>query len=161
MNTVQKVTASAALLLSIVAAILMAAGPELVLTRPQNGPLYTSPLFFPFMALGLVLISGIALAVKSLKGLRIVLDLDVQTTLPRLRLITAVLGIFALYTVLIPLLGYFLSSMFFLTSALFLVGFRGGALLLRALGCAIFLYLLFIIGLDVWFPDSWLIQQMQ
>lgn len=161
MNTAQKATALLATLLSIVAALLIVAGPELIPANQQHDPVYSSPLFFPYIALSLVIVSGIPLAIKALKGMRIVLDLDVQTTIPRLRLITVILVVFVLYTVLIPWTGYFIASFLFLSITMFLVGFRGVPLLLQALAYSTFLYALFVLGLDVWFPDSWIVEQMQ
>ncbi|WP_296056998.1 tripartite tricarboxylate transporter TctB family protein [uncultured Amphritea sp.] len=161
MSLVQKGTALLAALLAIIATVLIVAGPELVPVNEHYDAVYKSPLFFPYIALGLIIIGAIPLAIKACNGLRVVLDLDVETTSPRLRLVTVMLIVFSAYTLLIPWTGYFLASVAFVCVTMFIVGFRGLPLLLKAIGFSTLLYALFVLGLDVWFPDSWLLQQFR
>lgn len=156
MTSTQRANAIFALLISVAATGLMLVGPEFLPKTQKDAPLYTSPLFFPFIALSITLISALALTVKSMNNLKIILDMDVQGTTPKIRLVAILLLLFSAYCLLIPVLGYFIASFLFLVIAMFIVGFRGIRLWIQALVFTVLLYLLFIQGLDVWFPESWL-----
>lgn len=147
-------------LLSSSAIVLILLKDQLVKTwAKSDSDFYQSPTFFPSIALGLVAISGIGLILSRLKEKGLTLDTEIQSIKPQPIVVTQLLSLFIGYILIIPWLGYFLSTLTFLTLALRITGARGKTLLFQPLAISSISYGLFVCFLEVWFPTSWLMEQ--
>lgn len=127
--------------------------PDLV---PYAGtdPYYRQPDFFPLVTLAVLVLVGLALAVKYAAGRALPVDEELSGSIPHFAVLAPLALAFAGYILLTPWIGYLAATLVFGCAAL-IIGrhlTRGAAAAIILLGLG--LHLVFIVYLDVWFPAA-------
>lgn len=123
---------------------------------PYSGsdPYFRQPNFFPIVTLIALLGFGIVLVGKYASGGKLPLDEELSGSVPHFTVLLPMAIVFVGYILLVPWLGYLLSTLMFGCVAL-LAGRHlslANAMALSLLG--VVLYLVFVAYLDVWFPAA-------
>ena len=145
--------------LAVCFAAVLAAGAItlLVLTRrlipgiPEDSAYYQSSAFFPRLALAIIAVCAILHARDVLRGASLSGD-DIDDPAGNWRLVLLSMTAYALYLLAAPLAGYTLSTLAFAVVVGVLAGLQWRLSLVVAAGVTAALYLIFVVGLGVWFP---------
>jgi cytochrome b561 len=150
-----------ALLIAIVALAITAlwATPQLIQPFPSKATWYESAASFPRAALLLVALAGlveIALRVKSKTTKQSASD-ELDSSASNFKLAASALGLFVLYAIAVPLLGFLVSTVAFLIACGLTVKLPTKQVVFLALPLSACLWFVFVKILKVSFGHGWLI----
>ena len=133
------------------------ATPAMITPFPESVPWYESAASFPRLALGMVMLGAVAELLIRRKTVRLGDSDELDSSTAQLPKALAVLALFVAYGVLVPIVGYLLCSVLFLTSSAKVVGLSWRAALSLAVPLSAALWAIFKFGLKISFGHSWLI----
>ncbi|MDM0084716.1 tripartite tricarboxylate transporter TctB family protein [Variovorax sp. J31P179] len=154
----QRVLAVALTFLLLVGAVaLYVYAPTLITNYRHDVNFYESPAFMPRVALALVAIGASIHVVRILRGASLDAGEEVDDGTANRRVVAASIPFFAAYVLLVPLVGYWLSTVVFVLVAggLAGIGWKKSVVIALLLGTAC--YLVFSLALKVWFPAAGLL----
>lgn len=137
--------------LALLAAVLVALTPRLIVPWRAEAPWYESAATFPRLALLLLLVGALGDALRRLRGHHPVASDELDSGGAQLLRVGAALGLFCTYAVAVPVLGFGVSSAAFLAATARVVGLPWRMALALALPLAATLWLVFVPGLRVAF----------
>jgi cytochrome b561 len=149
------------LLIAIIALAIAAllATPQLIQPFPLNAPWYESAASFPRAALLLLALAGlveIALRVKN-KTIKQSGSDELDSSAASFKLASGALGLFILYAIAVPLLGFLTSTLAFLAACGLMLKLPIKQVLLLSLPLSASLWFVFVKILEVSFGHGWLI----
>ena len=115
---------------------------------------YRSPEVFPGLSLAVAALGSLWLALRAWRQGSEPSEESLPRSQPRPGVVVAIIALFAVYTLALPWLGYPLATGGFVFLGLLLLRFAWTRALGLALAMAGVLWLVFVVGLDVWFPAS-------
>jgi hypothetical protein len=142
----------AAVLAAAAAPLLLMAGSLIPGIAPGTAWFRSSDTF-PRIALAIVLVCAVLHARNVWRGATLSGD-DIEDPAGKWRLVLSSMGVYVGYLLLAPLVGYATSTLAFGVVIGRLAGIGWRLSLLMAAGLTVALFLVFVIGLGVWFPSA-------
>lgn len=139
-------------LLGIGAAGLFVMAPSLISDYRAEVRFFESPAFVPRVALLLVALYAVAHAIRVARGAILDAGEELDDAHANRHVVLLGVALFAGYVVLVPLIGYALATAVFTVAAATRAGLGWRKSLLLAIALAASAYVLFVLGLNVWFP---------
>lgn len=143
------------LALALLALVLLALTPSLIVPFPARGAWYESPALFPRLGLALVVGGALAEWWRRRRASERAAGEELDSGAAHLGLAAAVVVLFALYALAVPRLGFALGSAAFLLAAGRAVGLGWRACVLLAVPLALAMWLAFVVLLKVAFGHGW------
>ncbi len=145
------------LLVSLVAAAVLMATPQLITPYPAQAAWFESAAFFPRMALALVCIAGLFELYRRRSSVELADSDELDSSAANMRQALGMLALFGLYMLAVPWMGYLSSTWLFLmaSGAWLSLNWRTtlGLSVLLSLG----MWAVFVKVLKVYFGHGWLI----
>jgi len=140
-------------LVGVGAIVMFMLAPSLITDYRAGTPFFESPAFVPRFALVLVAVCAIVHVVRVARGASLDAGEELDDEDAKRHVVLLGIVLFAGYVLLVPRIGYALSTVVFVAAAgaLAAIGLRRSLVLAVLLGAAAFL--LFVLGLKVWFPE--------
>ena len=145
------------LVLALVAAWLLWRTHQLIEPYTGQQPWYESPALFPRLALALALVGGLGECLLRRETVDAADSEELDSSAACMPLALAMLGLFGVYMVAVPTLGYLSSSFLFLFAASRLLAMGWRTALLLALPVSLGLWGVFVLALKVSFGHGWLV----
>ena len=145
------------LVLALMAGNLLMASRQLIVPYPETALWYESAAFFPMLALGLMALAGLVEVFNRRDALELKDSDELDSSQARMGLAWAVLGLFGLYMLAVPWLGYLSSTVLFLVASSRLLGFAWRTTWALSLPLALVMWWVFLKLLKVHFGHGWLI----
>lgn len=145
------------LVLALMAGNLLMASRQLIVPYPKTAFWYESAAFFPMLALGLMALAGLVEVFNRRDALELKDSDELDSSQARMGLAWAVLGLFGLYMLAVPWLGYLTSTVLFLVASSRLLGFSWRTTWALSLPLALVMWWVFLKLLKVHFGHGWLI----
>lgn len=135
--------------------------PRLVAGMDNAASWYESPGLFPTIALLIIVLGGATHLWRQRKIENDAvgedeIDASASQNTPALLSLVAVLT----YAIAVPLIGYAAATLLFVSTMLLLAGLRWGIAAWAGLGAAALLYIIFVLGFHVWFPEPSIVSLM-
>lgn len=144
------------LALAVLALGLLLATPWMIWPYPHKAPWYESAALFPRAALALAALAALAEVVVRRRALQIGDSDELDSSAMRMPLGLGLLALFIAYSLAVPLLGYFSSTLLFLCACGWALRLPWRHTLLIALPMALLLWFVFVRVLKVAFGHGWL-----
>ena len=144
------------LALALLALSLVLATPWMIWPYPHQAPWYESAALFPRVALALAALAALAEVVVRRRALQIGDSDELDSSAMRMPLGLGLLALFIAYSWVVPLLGYFSSTLLFLCACGWALRLTWRHTLLIALPMALLLWFVFVRVLKVAFGHGWL-----
>jgi hypothetical protein len=145
------------LVLALMAGNLLMASRQLIVPYPETALWYESAAFFPMLALGLMALAGLVEVFNRRDALELKDSDELDSSQTRMGLAWAVLGLFGLYMLAVPWLGYLSSTLLFLVASSRVLGFSWRITWALSLPLALVMWWVFLKLLKVHFGHGWLI----
>ncbi len=145
------------LVLALMAGNLLMASRQLIVPYPETALWYESAAFFPMLALGLMALAGLVEVFNRRDALELKDSDELDSSQARMGLAWAVLGLFGLYMLAVPWLGYLSSTLLFLVASSRVLGFAWRTTWALSLPLALAMWWVFLKLLKVHFGHGWLI----
>lgn len=144
------------LTLALLALVLLALTPRLIVPFPTQGAWYESPAMFPRLGLAGVVVGALVEAWRRRRRATDAGGEELDSSAARLPLAAGVVLLFALYALAVPRLGFPVASALFLLAAGRVVGLPWRTSLALALPLALAMWATFAVLLKVAFGHGWL-----
>jgi Tripartite tricarboxylate transporter TctB family len=136
---------------------MLLATPVLIKPFPLNAPWYESAAMFPRVALVLAALGAALELVLRRKNLKVGDSDELDSSSANLGIALWIIGAFASYCVLAPLLGYLTSTLLFLLVGARVVGLPWKTTLMISVSISMVMWAVFKLALKVAFGHGWLI----
>lgn len=145
------------LLLALAAAGLLLATPRLIQPFSAQTPWYESPALFPRLALLLAVCGGLVECLMRREAVDPADSEELDSSAASMPLALAMTGLFALYMLAVPWMGYLSSTLVFLLASGWMLGLGRGVALLLGSSLSLLMWFVFVQLLHVSFGHGWLI----
>ena len=145
------------LLMAVLAGGLALASRSLIVPYPQAAAWFESAAFFPLLALGLMALAGLVEVFNRRRAFELKGSEELNSSQARMGLAWAMLGLFGLYILSVPWLGYFSSTLLFLVASSRVLGIAWPTTWALSLPLALVMWWVFSKLLKVHFGHGWLI----
>jgi len=145
------------LVLALLAGGLALASRTLIVPYPQGVAWFESAAFFPLLALGLMALAGVVEVFHRRRAIELKDSDELNSSQARMGLAWAMLGLFGLYMLAVPWLGYLSSTLLFLVTSSRVLGFAWRTTWALSLPLALAMWWVFSKLLKVHFGHGWLI----
>ena len=145
------------LVLAVLAGGLALASRSLIVPYPQAAAWFESSAFFPLLALGLMALAGLVEVFNRRRAFELKGSEELNSSQARMGLAWAMLGLFGLYILSVPWLGYLSSTLLFLVASSRVLGFAWRTAWALSLPLALVMWWVFSKLLKVHFGHGWLI----
>lgn len=145
------------LVLAMLAGSLALASSSLIVPYPQAAAWFESAAFFPLLALGLMALAGVVEVFNRRRAIELKDSEELDSSQARMGLAWAMLGLFGLYMLAVPWLGYLSSTLLFLVASSRVLGFAWRTTWALSLPLALVMWWVFLKLLKVHFGHGWLI----
>jgi putative tricarboxylic transport membrane protein len=139
-----------------VAGAALLATPALITPFPKGVPWYESAAMFPRVALALAVLGGLAEVVVRRKPVSAGGSEELDSSQVRMPLALAMLALFLVYALLVPVLGFFVSTTLYLLASSAVLGLPWRVSVMLSLPLAAVLWFTFVRVLKVAFGHGWL-----
>ena len=143
--------------LALLAGGLALASRTLIVPYPQGVAWFESAAFFPLLALGLMALAGVVEVFHRRRAIELKDSDELNSSQARMGLAWAMLGLFGLYMLAVPWLGYLSSTLLFLVASSRVLGFSWRTTWALSLPLALAMWWVFLKLLKVHFGHGWLI----
>jgi hypothetical protein len=130
---------------------------SLIVPYPQAAAWFESAAFFPLLALGLMALAGVVEVFHRRRAIELKDSDELNSSQARMGLAWAMLGLFGLYMLAVPWLGYLSSTLLFLVTSSRVLGFAWRTTWALSLPLALAMWWVFSKLLKVHFGHGWLI----
>lgn len=155
MNRISQLQAALGIALGTISAVLAWFTPALTGGDAGGQPYYTRSAFFPWVALGLVIVFGAWTAGQAIRGTPREESDEIEADNTSVRIAIGGMVLLAAYIVLSMAVGYALATFLALGSLGLWAGLPRRVSLLLALITTAVLYGIFVWGFKVWFAPGW------
>ena len=145
------------LVLAVLAGGLALASRSLIVPYPLAAAWFESSAFFPLLALGLMALAGLVEVFNRRRAFELKGSEELNSSQARMGLAWAMLGLFGLYILSVPWLGYLSSTLLFLVASSRVLGFAWRTTWALSLPLALVMWWVFSKLLKVHFGHGWLI----
>ena len=145
------------LVLALLAGGLALTSRSLIVPYPQAAAWFESSAFFPLLALGLMALAGLVEVFNRRRAFELKGSEELNSSQARMGLAWAMLGLFGLYMLAVPWLGYLSSTLLFLVASSRVLGFSWRTTWALSLPLALAMWWVFLKLLKVHFGHGWLI----
>lgn len=145
------------LLLALVAAGLLMATPRLIQPFSEQTAWYESPAMFPRLALLLAFLGGLVECLMRREAVDPADSEELDSSEANMPLALAMVGLFALYMLAVPWMGYLSSTLIFLLASGWILGLGWAVALLLGSSLSLIMWFVFVQLLHVSFGHGWLI----
>ncbi|WP_233204756.1 tripartite tricarboxylate transporter TctB family protein [Limnohabitans sp. 15K] len=145
------------LLLSLVAAAVLMATPQLITPYPAQAAWFESAAFFPRVTLGLACMAGLFELYQRRNALELADSDELDSSAANIRQALGMLALFGLYMLAVPWMGYLSSTWLFLTASGAWLGLSRRATLGLSVLLSLGMWVVFVKVLKVYFGHGWLI----
>lgn len=145
------------LVLAVLAGGLALASRSLIVPYPQAAAWFESAAFFPLLVLGLMALAGVVEIFNRRRALDLKDSEELNSSQASMGLAWAMLGLFGLYMLAVPWLGYLSSTLLFLVASSRVLGFVWRTTWALSLPLALVMWWVFSKLLKVHFGHGWLI----
>lgn len=145
------------LVLAVLAGGLALASRSLIVPYPQAAAWFESSAFFPLLALVLMTLAGLVEVFNRRRAFELKGSEELNSSQARMGLAWAMLGLFGLYILSVPWLGYLSSTLLFLVASSRVLGFAWRTTWALSLPLALVMWWVFSKLLKVHFGHGWLI----
>ena len=145
------------LVLALLACVLALASRQLIVPYPQAVAWFESAALFPLLALTLMALAGVIEVFNRRHAIELKDSEELDSSQARMGLAWAMLGLFGLYMLAVPWLGYLSSTVLFLVASSRLLGFAWRTTWALSLPLALVMWWVFLKLLKVHFGHGWLI----
>jgi hypothetical protein len=145
------------LVLALLAGGLALASRTLIVPYPQAVAWFESAAFFPLLALGLMALAGVVEVLHRRRAIELKDSDELNSSQARMGLAWAMLGLFGLYMLAVPWLGYLSITLLFLVTSSRVLGFAWRTTWALSLPLALAMWWVFSKLLKVHFGHGWLI----
>jgi putative tricarboxylic transport membrane protein len=139
--------------LAVAGTALLVLTPALIPGMRADVPYYRSPAFFPMAALALLAVAAALHGLRLLRGASLDGD-DIDEPAANWRMVLVAGAAYAAYIALVPLLGYPGGTALFLFTLGLLARLGWRLPLVVAVALTALLFVVFVFGLNVWFPAA-------
>lgn len=145
------------LLLAALAGGLALTSRSLIVPYPQAVAWFESAAFFPLLALGLMALAGVVEIFNRRHAIELKGSEELNSSQARMGLVWVMLGLFGLYMLTVPWLGYLSSTLLFLVASSRVLGFSWRTTWALSLPLALVMWWVFLKLLKVHLGHGWLI----
>jgi hypothetical protein len=145
------------LVLALLAGGIALTSRSLIVPYPQAAAWFESAAFFPLLALGLMALAGVVEVFHRRRAIELKDSDELNSSQARMGLAWAMLGLFGLYMLAVPWLGYLSSTLLFLVTSSRVLGFAWRTTWALSLPLALAMWWVFSKLLKVHFGHGWLI----
>lgn len=143
--------------LALAAAGLLLATPQLIEPFNPQTAWYESPAMFPRMALLLAFVGGLTECLLRRQAVDPADSEELDSSQARMPQAVAMVGLFALYMLAVPWMGYLSSTLIFLLVSGSVLGLGRKVVLVLGIGLSLMMWFIFVRMLHVSFGHGWLI----
>jgi hypothetical protein len=145
------------LLVSVAAAAVMLATPQLITPYPAKAAWFESAAFFPRVTLVLACIAGLFELYQRRSAVEVAESDELDSSTANMRQALGMLALFGLYMLAVPWMGYLSSTWVFLVASGAWLGLSRRATLGLSVSLSLGMWLVFVKVLKVYFGHGWLI----
>jgi hypothetical protein len=145
------------LLVSVAAAAVMLATPQLITPYPAEAAWFESAAFFPRVTLVLACIAGLFELYQRRSAVEVAESDELDSSTANMRQALGMLALFGLYMLAVPWMGYLSSTWVFLVASGAWLGLSRRATLGLSVSLSLGMWLVFVKVLKVYFGHGWLI----
>jgi hypothetical protein len=145
------------LLVSVAAAAVMLATPQLITPYPAEAAWFESAAFFPRVTLVLACIAGLFELYQRRSAVDVAESDELDSSTANMRQALGMLALFGLYMLAVPWMGYLSSTWVFLVASGAWLGLSRRATLGLSVSLSLGMWLVFVKVLKVYFGHGWLI----
>ena len=145
------------LVLALLAGGIALTSRSLIVPYPQAAAWFESAAFFPLLALGLMALAGVVEVFNRRHAIELKDSEELNSSQAHMGLAWAMLGLFGLYMLAVPWLGYLISTLLFLVASSRVLGFSWRTTWALSLPLSLVMWWVFFKLLKVHFGHGWLI----